>query len=344
MKTILTRTVGSALALGLSLAVVSPARAALVAHWTFDDATPVSDLAFDNVGTNNGGGTVSGLNAATSEIIGAGAADFGTQNASDGYFNLTSVGDFSLTGSNTGTTVAFWYKAPASQKVAANRLPVHMFNTGNSTSLSIELNDGTPRLFVRQSDGSKFVRATGTTDIFDDTWHHVAVTYNSSAGTATVYVDGKFDANATNVNVGSTLAFTNGRVGTHALDANLNLDIGGAMDELGIWNSLTSHKEIALIHGLGYFTGIDLADGGIAAVLAAFDSQGTGTAGGYDWTYQTGLSGGVGTIGGSIANANAFIVLDASGNGVQVIPEPASLLLFGCGSLLVSCRRNSGRR
>ncbi len=311
-----------AAALALSTA---PAGAGLIGHWTFDDADPVADLTFDSVG-NNSGGTPVDLAAASSAKIGAGAIDFRTQGTGPGsdnsYFDLQQVEDFSITHLNSGLTIAFWYKAPASQKTADNdnRLPVHLRNTNNSTSVGIELLNGTARAYVRQSDANRWVRATGTTDIFDDTWHHVVMVYASGTGTASVYIDGRLDATESNYDVGANLAFDVGRVGAHQSD--LRLAIGGLMDDLGIWNEALSPQQIALIHGLGHFVGANLADDGIIAVLHAFNTGSQGQAGGYQWAYTRGLTGPIGTIGGSIAEKNAFIVLDGNGNGVRMVPNP----------------------
>ena len=310
-------TIASAMALN-----AAPAGAALVAHWTFDDADPITDLTFDGIGNNNGA-SGENLAAAATAKIGAGAIDFGTQGVAESdatYFNLQQAGDFSISGANSGLTIAFWYKAPASDKESENRLPVHLRNTSNSTSVGIELSDGTARAYVRQSDANKSVRATGTTDIFDDTWHHVVMVYASGTGTASVYIDGRLDATESNYDVGANLAFDVGRVGAHQSD--LRLAIGGLMDDLGIWNEALSPQQIALIHGLGHFVGANLADDGIIAVLHAFNTGSQGQAGGYQWAYTRGLTGPIGTIGGSIAEKNAFIVLDGNGNGVRMVPNP----------------------
>lgn len=330
-------TIASALALN-----AAPAGAALVGHWTFDDADPIGDLTFDSAGNNNG--TTSGMNnMATAPVskIGAGAADFGTAGNSQGYFDFVNAGEFSVTNANSGLAMAFWYKAPASMTTpeGTNRLPVHLLGSGiGGTSVAVELSAGTARAFVRQANNTN-VRATGTMDIFDDTWHHVVITYTSATGTAAVYIDGKLDATATNAGVGATFIFNKGRIGAHA--ENASVDIGGIMDDVGIWNHALSEQEIALIHGLGHFAGIDLADDGIAAVLAAFNSQGRAEAGGYQWTYTTGLTGSIGTIGGSTADNNAYIVLDGNGNGVQIVPEPAGALLGG--GMLLALGRRGGR-
>lgn len=332
-------TIASALAIN-----AAPAGAALIGHWTFDDADPIGDLTFDGAGSNNG--TTGGMNnmaAAPVSRIGAGAANFGTAGNSQGYFDFVNAGDFSVTNANSGLAMAFWYKAPAGMATAegTNRLPVHLLGSGiGGTSVAVELSAGTARAFVRQANNAN-VRATGTTDIFDDTWHHVVITYASATGTAAVYIDGQLDATATNAGVGAAFTFNKGRIGSHA--ENAALDIGGLMDDVGIWNHALSDQEIALIHGLGHFAGINLADDGIAAVLAAFNSQGQAEAGGYQWAYATGLTGGIGTVGGSIADSNAYIVLDGSGAGVQiVVPEPGSALLGG--GMLLALGRRGGRR
>ena len=66
------------------------------------------------------------------------------------------------------------------------------------------------------------------------------------------------------------------------------------------------------------------------AILTVFTSQtGEATAGGFTWTYATGLVGNRGAVGREARGS--FIVLDGSGNGVVGVPEPATMLLLGCG-------------
>ncbi|MCC6681476.1 MAG: PEP-CTERM sorting domain-containing protein [Phycisphaeraceae bacterium] len=119
-------------------------------------------------------------------------------------------------------------------------------------------------------------------------------------------------------------------------------DYIGYLDEVGIWVAeARTEEEIAVIHGLSYFAQVELNDTAMDDVLAVFNAaSGSALAGGYTWGYVTGLASTTkGEIGGSTAGGDAWIALDASGNGVQIIPEPASMMLLAAGVSMVLSRR-----
>jgi hypothetical protein len=88
----------------------------------------------------------------------------------------------------------------------------------------------------------------------------------------------------------------------------------------------------------------------ITDVLAAYTTQtsaeaGTGAADGTIWYYSPNVGGGntVGTIGGTVAGGNAFIVLGTDGSGVTVVPEPSTLFLSGLGFVALAAMRKRRR-
>ncbi len=122
----------------------------------------------------------------------------------------------------------------------------------------------------------------------------------------------------------------------------LSRDFVGYLDEIGVWVAQArTEEEIALIHGLSYFAQVELNDTAMDDVLAVFNAaNGSALAGGYTWGYVTGLASTTkGQIGGTVGGGDAWIALDANGNGVQLIPEPASVMLLAAGVSMVLSRR-----
>ena len=158
------------------------------------------------------------------------------------------------------------------------------------------------------------------------------------------YVDGILDCSGDNQAIGTVAGFTKGKIGVHAsIDGHQNL--GGLLDDMVVMSNTISAEDVALINGLGRLAGVSLANyTEMEAVKAAF-ANGPGSsaiAGGLTWTYASDLgSTTIGTIGGSAATGDAFIVLDSAGNGISLVPEPGTFLLLATGlfGLLAGARR-----
>lgn len=130
--------------------------------------------------------------------------------------------------------------------------------------------------------------------------------------------------------------------GTALGTTTLSRDWVGYLDEIGVWVAQArTEEEIALVHGLSYFAQVELNDTAMDDVLAVFNAaNGSALAGGYTWGYVTGLASTTkGQIGGTVGGGDAWIALDANGNGVQLIPEPASVMLLAAGVSMVLSRR-----
>ena len=85
---------------------------------------------------------------------------------------------------------------------------------------------------------------TGTTDLTDGQWHHVAVTYDNNATQKfKLYVDGSLESafNLTSVTM-NTNSNTNFRIGRRVDNANY---FTGAIDEVRFWNVARSAQEIS---------------------------------------------------------------------------------------------------
>lgn len=91
----------------------------------------------------------------------------------------------------------------------------------------------------------------------------------------------------------------------------------GYIDDAAVWDNVLTDQQIAAIYGLGCFSSGNASD--MPQFLAAFNAGTNFTLGGIVWTPTNGLSGAPGTVGGSLLTTNAYVVLDGSGNGMEVI-------------------------
>jgi hypothetical protein len=176
----------------------------------------------------------------------------------------------------------------------------------------------------------------------NDAWHHVLVTYpgGGDASTITVYLNGKtlgMASGSTALNTSAAAFVVAGS--NHNSDTERNFH--GQIDDVGYWSNGLSAVDAALLNGLGR-----IGDNNLDALAAASTLWGglvndTATINGVLWKKVGGLTGALGDwsqIGGANGNGS-FIVLDGASNGLQIIPEPASLLLSCLGLLGVLRRR-----
>jgi hypothetical protein len=116
--------------------------------------------------------------------------------------------------------------------------------------------------FVAFNNDNTYLDLTTSADVFDDTWHHIAVVGTTASGTTTtkVYVDGVLDVedavgytrpttwdNATG-NPGNSNSFS---VGGRANATVTNAKFGGQIDSFRTWTRTLSNAEILDIVGCG---------------------------------------------------------------------------------------------
>ncbi|MCC6679978.1 MAG: hypothetical protein IT445_03655 [Phycisphaeraceae bacterium] len=293
----------------------------LLLHSTMDDADIVGSTVLDTALPAQNGVLDAG---ASSGAVGL----FAQAINSAGTVGTTAVDYGDVLDPGAGIqTASVWFNADTIKTQ-------YVFNKGNTASTTIGWS-----IFTESRNSGAFlrvaVRATATgvgdnpnraiawTDLAADgsdstnTWHHVAYVMDATAGTVAGYLDGIL-MTATN-SWGMTFTTDGDGVATSA-----PLSIGnifdGRIDDAGQWDGAVAAEKIALIHGLGRFGGVTLNSSSIDDVLNVFNTAGgSANAGGYTWSYATGLaSSTVGAVGGDTATLDAFIVLDSSGNGVQI--------------------------
>jgi hypothetical protein len=289
------------------------ASADLVSHWNFD-----SDLN-DSAGSNNGTAAGNAAANATRTMIGGGALQL---DGTGDWANVGSGATLNLTGSATISAWIYWTSGNIESVYSRGE-----WNQGKFLGIHGNANPPTSSMLWTSNPGIVDSSAT----LANGTWYQVTMVADAAGNTTKLYIDGKLDKsvsgyNANNRPSDATLIGAEGYGGGR-------WDIAGTIDDMGVYNAALSAKQIAATHAMGKFEALGLTDPGIASLLAAFDA-GAGnstTINGNTWTYTGGLTGGLGTTGGT-AGIDAWVNLDSAGNGMQFSSTPtpqAYLLTFG---------------
>ncbi len=325
------------------------AQSALVIHWMLDESSGTT--ANDSVGTAQNGtlfnpaggnpnwvpglfGNAYGFTGSANEVIAVtgltnNAGPFVTWSA---WINKSSAATGMIAGNISGTTTIFNEYAG-------------IYATTNARIL-------------KRNNAATVTNPIGTSTINNGEWRHIVGTIDwidansnglvdTSEQTRRLYVDGilegTYPETQPRLNLSRFSVGANAR-GNFISNPNDIIDeFNGQIDDVGYWNNAIDGVDIALIHGLGRFSGVTLSDAAIAAVRAAW-AAGAGnsaTAGAHTWYHTSGLTGVTGSIGGSVLSGDAYIVLDETlGTGVTIlIPEPASLALLALTASTLLLRR-----
>ncbi len=324
-------------------AATGVAQASLIGHWTFD--TNGNDIAGSNNTTLQNGAAV---NTGT-YLLGGGSLG-GASGGMDG------VDDQAITGSNLGITgsadrtLSAWFKAPADPGTPDDA-PT-MVGTGNSsgtgTRFDLRLSNSSGAI---TSDYQGYLRieaqngARTTTDnkgVNNDVWHHLMVSFSGTTlNNATMYLDGvqvtTLGSNATSINTSAAPLVVGGS--NHTTDTERNFC--GYLDDVGVWSNSSTAADAAILNGLGRIGDNNLSNLAAAQTLWGGSLGGTATINGVGWQKVAGLAGALGAwqqVGGA-NGTGSYIVLDGSGNGIQIIPEPATVGLLGLVGAAAALRR-----
>ena len=237
--------------------------------------------------------------------------------------------DIALEGNGgNNITVSFWVNKPSGSQPGAVLVQKGFTNQITYGFRIPSTGDGIE--YVRDRAQGGFYICAGAASMTPGEWYHVVGAYNRNQPVA--------NSTATN----TMELFVNGMsVGTRASSGNLTNSAGrftlgsqsvsggtfnqrfqGQIDDAGVWDTCLTYKKIAAIHALGRFEAIECSDARIDSFLSAFVPGGEILINGHPWKYATGLAGGFGSTGGS-AGIDAWVVLDAGGNGMQTTPAPS---------------------
>ena len=316
------RTVGNAVCLvGLAVGLCSVAHGELLVHYTFDDGSGTT--AANSVGGGLYAGLLQGWSGEptwTNGMVGSGALQFnGAQYVDVQAAVIPATADFTTMG---------WIDTSSSETGALLGQGMYVTNNGTTdwTRLILYATNKDYEHHARVYLGSQVGLSDSPTN--DGEWHHVALVRGNGSQTFRFYIDGILNDERSN----ATAVPDNTVTTVGAAQGGSGYAFNGLIDDVGIFNSAETAERIAVIHGLGRLTGGNLGDAGIDDILTVFTSQtGEATAGGFTWTYATGLVGNQGAVGREARGS--FIVLDGSGNGVVGVPEPATVALLAFGLL-----------
>lgn len=221
-------------------------------------------------------------------------------------------------------------------------------SNGSGGDFGISLTDGRVTFGIENSAGSQRT-IMGTTDLRDDTWHHIAVTRARSTGNMAVYVDGAREASQTSGPSGDIHIASNSDTSTynryiciggekHAIDWPQG-QFTGYIDELRISTTLR-YSSTSYTVPVAPFTAdantVGLYHLNDAAGLTILDSSGNsnngsftvgGSSRGPQWAYISPLSGAVATLSITGATAATLGALTGASAAALAITASASVTL-----------------
>lgn len=316
-----------------------PSRADLLAYYPLDETT--GNMAFDLSG--NGFNATAGVaNSNWQPSLFGGGVMFtptpGLPTDVDESFLFIHTADLAT---NYPMTLSAWINTTFDQ-TPDNRQTFLMFGTQITNSRYYAMALGaTSNQLEAQARNTTQINALSPNPVNDGLWHSAVFVLNSPTDRI-LYLDGVAVASSTTSVTALPAANQPRRISFGALNrvSSPTDAFTGMMDEVGIWTDALSAERIALVHGFGRFDGVTLdEDDTFNLALSVFQTQsGSVDTGLYEWQYASGLSGGLG-FAGTDGGGNPFIVLDNSGNGLAVVPEPGSAGLLLLGSLFGVLRR-----
>ena len=211
----------------------------LVGHWPLDETsgTTATERSFNtNDGTMQNG--LTGSNSVT------GVVDTALQfDGSNDSIDIASNPDYSL----ESFTYAIWIYIPTSMPSGWRAAMAH--DRSGSNWVFLGKTNSADTIHWRWSSGDTM---DSDTTISNDTWHHIAGTYDYATNTARLYVDGVLDKTDS---AGGTQPTANDALLRIGRNTNDTETWTGYLDDARIYNRALSATEIAEIHALGDTSG-----------------------------------------------------------------------------------------
>lgn len=180
-------------------------------------------------------------------------------------------------------TFACWIKAPAQPDRRVYSEGNDAGGTGTGALFTLGSHADKFRIFIRTDAVQVVCSGASNAVVFDDTWHHVALTEVS--GQITLYVDGVFDRNITYaVGRGPGTpgdSFTLNKIALGAvLRNNVCCAMTGILDEVRVYDFACSAADVALMMAGVPLTPIraSIGDYGVGCGVGPFDLTGGGSA------------------------------------------------------------------
>ncbi len=221
-------------------------------------------------------------------------------------------------------------------------------STGNDTFAVLGTGIGSDYYSLRMQNGVSNLtrRAGGTfgingTNIADDQWHLVVGVFTHDQ-MREIYIDGVLVSQSETDTGVFTLPDRFSIGALNRADGNVVDAFDGMVDDTSFWRGILSAEEIAALYGGATGLGLNASD--VASLLNGFEAQSGALAADVPWFFVSGLTGAVGATGGSVATGDAFIVLDAAGNGMLSSPNDLAISSIeqGAGSRTITWNSNPG--
>ncbi len=247
MKTCILLPVVTSVVVSCSVALGADVREGLVAYWPLNSTSGGFPVTTPDV---VGGNDLAGIDMDVASAVVSGR--FGNAIAFDGVqsyltYQALPEADSGLPISRQGSwTMALWVKAPS--QPAGNYYLVESSSLSGTplTAFTARANSGSTAVYVRDASGNNPVNMPAVADVsLDDTWHHVAMTYDADSHAFTHYVDGNAAYTTSYVpNYANNALYDLVTLGARSRNGTIDLFFQGAVDDVALWARALSPAEI----------------------------------------------------------------------------------------------------